>query len=107
MISGIWHGANFTFIIWGVLHGCGCVIYRLIKKGYEKLPILVKWGITFLSINILFALFWAKDVRQWIQILLSIVYFDKAGFSTGLIRAFEIPEYTFCLNVSEYLMEIS
>jgi alginate O-acetyltransferase complex protein AlgI len=98
LISGIWHGANFTFIIWGALHGCGSVIHRLIKKGYERLPILVKWGITFLSINILWALFWAKDVRQWIHILLSIVYFDKAGFSTGLIRAFEIPEYTFLLK---------
>ncbi len=31
LISGLWHGANWTFIIWGALHGC-YLIYALITK---------------------------------------------------------------------------
>ena len=31
LISGIWHGAGWTFVIWGVLHGLAIVIHRLFK----------------------------------------------------------------------------
>nr|MBB6233400.1 D-alanyl-lipoteichoic acid acyltransferase DltB (MBOAT superfamily) [Mucilaginibacter sp. FT3.2] len=31
LISGIWHGANYTYIIWGILHGLYSVAYLIIK----------------------------------------------------------------------------
>ena len=38
LVSGIWHGAGITFIIWGLMHGIASAIYRVIKKPYDKLP---------------------------------------------------------------------
>ena len=41
-ISGLWHGANWTFIIWGILHGSFLMIARLIRKlrrKYNKISI--------------------------------------------------------------------
>ncbi len=32
MISGLWHGANWTFVIWGALHGCYQVIGNVFRK---------------------------------------------------------------------------
>lgn len=36
LVSGIWHGANWTFIIWGALHGSYLVISIITKKYREK-----------------------------------------------------------------------
>ena len=31
-LSGIWHGAGYNFIVWGMLHGLGLIFYKLFKK---------------------------------------------------------------------------
>ncbi|MDB5087405.1 MAG: rane-bound O-acyltransferase family protein [Mucilaginibacter sp.] len=38
LLSGVWHGANYTYIIWGMLHGLYSVIYILIKPYLRKTP---------------------------------------------------------------------
>lgn len=35
-LTGLWHGANFTFIIWGLLNGLMLIIYHLLKKPRRK-----------------------------------------------------------------------
>ena len=32
VLSGLWHGANATYLVWGTYHGLGCVIHRLLGK---------------------------------------------------------------------------
>ena len=32
VLSGLWHGANVTYLVWGAYHGLGCVIHRLLGK---------------------------------------------------------------------------
>ncbi|MGD1701500.1 MBOAT family O-acyltransferase [Dapis sp. BLCC M229] len=56
LIAGIWHGAAWGFIVWGVLHGLALVIHRLVEaisqqfkvqKIWESLPgILISWLLT-------------------------------------------------------------
>jgi alginate O-acetyltransferase complex protein AlgI len=44
-ISGIWHGANWTFVIWGTLHGLGIMITRELERSAiyrDRVPKLVK-----------------------------------------------------------------
>lgn len=41
LVSGIWHGANWTFIFWGILHGCYQIISIITKNFREKLSKLV------------------------------------------------------------------
>lgn len=35
-ISGLWHGADWTFVIWGLLHGLFVALYVLINRTYKK-----------------------------------------------------------------------
>lgn len=35
LLSGLWHGANWTFICWGALHGVYLLIYQFIKKPHD------------------------------------------------------------------------
>lgn len=37
-ISGLWHGANWTFIIWGIYNGILTSLYRVLKPYFPKLP---------------------------------------------------------------------
>ncbi|WP_196803032.1 MBOAT family O-acyltransferase [Butyrivibrio sp. MC2013] len=52
IISGIWHGAAWTFIAWGLFHGCLMVFERLLGDRADKLPSPVRWLYTFFMVNI-------------------------------------------------------
>ena len=54
LISGIWHGANWTFIVWGILHGIAQIIEKAIgqqKCEYGRFGKTLKIVITFLIVN--------------------------------------------------------
>lgn len=61
LVSGLWHGAGWTFVIWGALHGLAQVIERAWGRGRERLPLPVRWGLTFLFVNIAWVFFRAPD----------------------------------------------
>jgi D-alanyl-lipoteichoic acid acyltransferase DltB (MBOAT superfamily) len=45
LLSGIWHGAGWCFLLWGALHGIYCVVSHL-TKDHIRLPSTVGWAIT-------------------------------------------------------------
>ncbi len=42
LVSGLWHGANWTYIIWGVLHGSYFVFFSLTEPFWQRLSALIK-----------------------------------------------------------------
>jgi D-alanyl-lipoteichoic acid acyltransferase DltB (MBOAT superfamily) len=36
LVSGLWHGANWTFVVWGAIHGCYYILSVLTKSAREK-----------------------------------------------------------------------
>lgn len=62
LIGGIWHGAGWTFIFWGFLHGLALVIQRLWEKSGFRLNAIIAWFITFNFLNFTWVFFRA---RQW------------------------------------------
>jgi D-alanyl-lipoteichoic acid acyltransferase DltB (MBOAT superfamily) len=38
LIGGLWHGANWTFVVWGAYHGVLLVLYRVAPKLWDALP---------------------------------------------------------------------
>lgn len=32
LLGGLWHGSSWTFIIWGLLHGCGLVVHKIFRN---------------------------------------------------------------------------
>jgi D-alanyl-lipoteichoic acid acyltransferase DltB (MBOAT superfamily) len=48
LISGLWHGANATFLVWGALHGFGVIVQNVYEKWVGiKLPSLIAQSMTF------------------------------------------------------------
>ena len=64
LISGIWHGAGYTFIIWGILHGIANILTRLLEKQIRKIPRWINWCITFTFLNLTWVVFRAENMQQ-------------------------------------------
>lgn len=64
LVSGIWHGAGFTFIVWGLMHGVAMVLYRLLKKWIDKIPYAITWLTTFVFVNITWVFFRALTISD-------------------------------------------
>ncbi len=81
-ISGIWHGANWTFILWGVLHGLFCCLDRLCEKLEDKVLKPVRCLVTFAIVNVLWLLFRSDSVSQWLDLLKKMVNMSAMSVST-------------------------
>ncbi len=106
-VSGIWHGANWTFVLWGLLHGTFSVFDRLIEKSPKKIFEPVRWLLTFIVINVLWLLFRAESVQQWSNILHTVTSFGNTAINDGLIATFSLPESAFIFNKIPFLGEIN
>ena len=53
-IAGLWHGAAWTFVIFGVLHGAAIVVHHSWKKLKIKLPTYISWPVTFVFVSVCF-----------------------------------------------------
>ena len=69
VLGGIWHGAGWTFIFWGVLHGGALVTHRLWQQFNIKIPKILAWFITFNFINISWVFFRAKEWDDALKVL--------------------------------------
>ena len=67
LVSGIWHGANWTFILWGMLHGTAKIIERffhLDTANVSKALKLFRIGCTFILITLAWSLFRAESIND-------------------------------------------
>ena len=69
LLGGIWHGAGWTFVFWGLLHGVALVIHRFWKIAGFSMPALLAWFTTFLFINFSWIFFRAVEWSDAIKVL--------------------------------------
>ena len=64
-LSGLWHGASWTFIIWGLYHGTMLIADRVFWQEWQKhLPKIVNVGITFFLVMLSWVIFRAASLNQ-------------------------------------------
>ena len=62
LLCGLWHGASWTFVVWGLIHGMLLLMEEYVPVG--KLPKPVGWLYTMLAVTIAFVLFRAESFAQ-------------------------------------------
>ena len=77
LVSGFWHGASWTFILWGGLHGVFMVIERLLGKRREAIPKPIRIFATFMIVNVLWVLFRAENIGQTMEIYKGMTAFSN------------------------------
>jgi alginate O-acetyltransferase complex protein AlgI len=69
VIGGLWHGAGWTFVIWGALHGAAIVVHTIWRRLGLALPGYLAWGTTLLFVNAAWVFFRAKTAPDALHIL--------------------------------------
>ena len=92
LASGIWHGAGWNFVIWGMLHGICILIHRIWKNTGRRLPKLIGWLITINLVNIFWVFFRARDLQSAEKVLKGM--FDIPNLIYMLIHLGKIKEMT-------------
>ena len=78
LFTGIWHGANWTFICWGLFYFVLLVLEKFCGLG-RGWPVWLKWLFTFLMVNFAWVLFRADSLAQAGQYLLSMFGLGQPG----------------------------
>jgi alginate O-acetyltransferase complex protein AlgI len=103
LVSGLWHGASWSFVVWGALHGSFLVSSRITSAfrrrvhGFlrlEKLPrlhLFAQWLFTMSMVTLAWIVFRARDIRSsWYIVthLLPLGHFDSTLLAAaGIPRA--------------------
>lgn len=75
LISGLWHGANWTFVMWGAVHGLAYVITRHMERAEwyrQRVPMIVKQLGVFLFVCFTWVFFRAANINEAALILQKI-----------------------------------
>ena len=78
VLGGLWHGAAWTFVVWGALHGTGLVFYRAWERTGLVLPRPVAWAVTLLFVTVAWVFFRAPSLDSAAAMLRAM-----AGINVG------------------------
>lgn len=96
LIGGLWHGAAWTFVAWGALHGIAMAFNRFWSFCGCRLPVVMAWLTTFLFINITWVFFRAPNFDTALSILKSMAGLNGIRFPLALSQKLNgIPYITF------------
>ncbi|MEH7247112.1 MBOAT family O-acyltransferase [Neobacillus niacini] len=89
LATGIWHGASWTFIVWGIIHGICNIFekYMSDKPIYQKTPVILKWLVTTFIIGIGWLLFRSPTFSFFIDYM-AIMFGQKDSISTEMSTSF-------------------
>ena len=91
LASGLWHGAGWLFLLWGLLHGLASVLYRLFRKQYDALHPALQWLLTFGFVVVAWVFFRATSLSDALAILRSMVMMDFGPLRSEITSAFALP----------------
>lgn len=92
LVSGIWHGANWTFVVWGCMHGVCQIIEKMLgqqKCHYGWLDKTIKIFITFLIVNFAWIIFRMPTLSEACQLIARI--FDPSLPMTVYLPPMPLP----------------
>lgn len=88
LISGIWHGAGWTFLVWGVMHGVASIICRYWKLAGFKMSDGWAWFTTFLFVHLAWVFFRAPTIGEAFTVLKAMFGLNGMYIPSGAIKIF-------------------
>lgn len=86
LVTGIWHGAGYNYLIWGILNGIIVVFEHFVRENtfWKKIPSFIKWIGTMFTTMIFWMFFKFQtldEINDWFKIMLGIKKFDNISFT--------------------------
>jgi alginate O-acetyltransferase complex protein AlgI len=83
LLGGLWHGASWTFVVWGALHGVALAAHKFwldtSHKRTWKVPGIVAWALTYVFVCFCWVLFRARDFQTAMVVVGKMVGIHSAG----------------------------
>ncbi|HUO53222.1 MAG TPA: MBOAT family O-acyltransferase, partial [Rhodoblastus sp.] len=83
VLGGLWHGAGWTFLIWGALHGAYLIVNHAVAAARERLGIGWRgwmgpfgWALTFVAVVVAWVFFRATSLEGALRVLHGMITFD-------------------------------
>ncbi|HEY0483604.1 MAG TPA: MBOAT family O-acyltransferase [Kofleriaceae bacterium] len=90
-LSGLWHGAAWTFVLWGVYHGAWVTAERLVGDRRNRLPVALQHAATLAIVVIGWVVFRAASAGQALDMIGAM--FGTGGGAPGPPRALLAPHF--------------
>lgn len=105
LVSGIWHGAGLTFLVWGAMHGILYVINKWVaarhkgKSKTEKPMRVLKVAVTFLFVNAAWVFFRAPSLSEGLLLFRKIFDCEFVRINWDLAGYFNLDEFWYVIKV--------
>ena len=85
-LTGIWHGANCNFVVWGLMFGIIIIIEKfIIGKYLDKLPTIIKRLYTLFIVMISFVIFQSENLKQAFSLIKGLLGLNEKIFANPFI----------------------
>ncbi|MCX7728376.1 MAG: MBOAT family protein, partial [Bacteroidia bacterium] len=104
LLSGLWHGAGWNFIVWGIYHGSFLVAERyFLLKVYERVPSLIRVILTFLIVVTGWVFFRVENIHHASYIIAKMYSFHFSGNMRYLLNDF-LFSFVLCIVFSFFVL---
>lgn len=101
VLCGLWHGANWTYIVWGALHGCALVVAALWRRHGPRMPPLAGWALTVAFVLLTGVIFRAASLEAAWNIFQGLGYPLNLERGKHLLSLAIVPLFAFLLPSSQ------
>lgn len=98
VLSGMWHGAGWTYLLWGFLMGVFSALTRLGKPALDRIPKAVNWLVMFICQNLLMVIFRASSVKEAFAFIARVFDFDFSSVNSLISSSFQLTEVALPLS---------
>jgi len=92
-LGGLWHGAGWTFVLWGLLHGIAMAIHRYWKTCGYHMHAFAGWLITFIFLNFTWVFFRADSFSDAVRMYKGMAGFNGFEISGAFARSNNLLSY--------------
>lgn len=93
LVSGFWHGAGWTFVVWGILNGLFVMASHMMIRANRSLPFPLAWALTFAGIVCTRILFVSGTFEDGLHVLRQLFDFESFTLSENANMATKMPVY--------------
>jgi alginate O-acetyltransferase complex protein AlgI len=101
MLCGLWHGASWTFVLWGTLHGAALVVCGVWRRYGPRLPAVVGWALTVIFVLATGVIFRAGSLDSAWNIFQGLAYLPNLERGKHLLSLLIVPAFAFALPASQ------
>ena len=116
LLGGLWHGAAWTFVVWGAIHGIALSVHKLALRGkrpplWPKMPTTVgamvwrgaSWLLTMLVVYVAWVFFRASSFDNAFDVLAGIARFEGGIGLRSLVMPVLLTALVLFLDIPQYL----